>query len=107
MSEKNVLRMNLSPILAKQVIHQILADSGNVFFTVHAEQRMEERNITRTQVMCCLRNGDFIEEPYRGIKGNWEMKLEVITAGDRIQIAAALDHDENGNQIVVITVLNT
>ena len=75
-----------------------------MFFSHHAEVQMRKRHITRTQVLRCLAHGVVAEGPARDIKGNWAMKLEVPSAGDLVIVVAALDRDEAGDMIIVITV---
>lgn len=64
---------------------------------------MRQRMISRTQVIQCLAKGSITEGPARGTKGNWEMRVEVYSAGQPVTVVAALDNDEIGNQIIVIT----
>ncbi len=73
-------------------------------FTAHAEKRMRQRKITRTQVLRCLTHGHVIEGPSPSIKGNWEMKMEVMSAGEIVAVVAALEKDDSGNFAVIITV---
>lgn len=102
--QRNVLELDLTPATAKRILREIIdADDARVFFTGHAETRMVERGITHKQVLRCLRNGQFAEGPYRGIQGNWEMKLEQISAGDVVSVVAALDYDDDRNITIVIT----
>jgi len=103
--DQNVLELDLTPTLAKQILKEIVeADDGRVFFRTHADERMAQRGITRTQVYRCLKCGRFVEEPCRSDRyGNWEMKLEVVSAGDIVSVVAALDYDEDRNIIIVIT----
>jgi hypothetical protein len=99
-----VVPIGLSPVRATQLLRQTAKASARVFFTRHVEVRMRERGITRTQVLRCLSHGRVVEGPSRDVKGNWIMKLEVLSAGELIAIVAALDRDEAGNMIIVITV---
>jgi len=102
-SKKRVVEFDLSPVNAKRMLTDIAKDSGRVFISDHAEKRMKKRNITRAQVMKCLKHGIITEGPSRGIKGNWELRIETLSAGDPIAVVAALDKDNKGNLIVVIT----
>jgi len=95
--------MNLTAKKATQMVRALTADSSQVFFTRHAEDRMKARKVTRTQVLRCLTKGRIVEGPAKGVKGNWEFRLECVSAGDALNVAAALDSDGNGNFVVVIT----
>jgi len=48
---ENILKMDLNPIKAQQMLRDIATHSERVFFTAHAEKRMTQRHITRTQMM--------------------------------------------------------
>lgn len=102
--ESNILNFNITPVIAKKLIKDIAADSSKVVFTAHAEKRMSQRKITRTQVLRCLTHGHVIEGPAPSIKGNWEMKMEVMSAGEIVAVVAALEKDDSGNFAVIITV---
>ena len=101
---KVVVPIGLSPVRARQLVREVAQDSARVFFTGHAQRKMRERRITQTQVLRCLAHGQVVEGPTRDMKGNWTMKLEVLSAGDLITVVAALDRDGAGNMIIVITV---
>lgn len=47
------LPMNRHTMLA--VLRDLAKDSGKVFFSAHAEIQMHDRNVTRMQVMECIR----------------------------------------------------
>ncbi|PHS73498.1 MAG: hypothetical protein COB22_02060 [Cycloclasticus sp.] len=91
-------------MMAKNLIKKIAKDSSRVIFTKHAEKRMCTRKITRTQVLKCLTHGHIVEGPALSIKGNMEMKIEVMSAGEIIAVVTALEKDELGNFVVIITV---
>lgn len=105
MTGKKVVKMRLTPQSARKVFNELARDSANVFFTTHAEKRMRQRKITRTEVLRCLRAGHITEGPSLSIKGNWEVRMQVASAGAPISTVAALEYDETtGNYLVVITV---
>lgn len=89
----------------REVVAHVASNSGNVFFTIHAEERMVQRRISRTQVLRCLMHGDAASNyPKRSEKGNWLIKLQVLSAGDVVSVVAALDRDAStGDFVVVIT----
>jgi hypothetical protein len=100
----NIIELELTPVLARKYLREIATDSGKVFFSDHVLKRMAQRKITTVQVMRCLKVGEIDEGPTRSIdKGNWEMLVSVISAGDILKVALALDTDSNGNYIIVIT----
>jgi len=101
--DRNLVIANLTRQEARRLLREIAADSARVFVTKHARKRMRERHITLTQVLCCLRNGRITEGPARSTKGNWEMTVEVLSAGDTVVVVAALDIDDRGEYVLVVT----
>jgi hypothetical protein len=99
-----VVPIGLSPGRAKQLVREIAKDSDRVIFSRHVVLRMRERHITLTQVLRCLAHGRVSEGPARDIKGNWTMKLEVLSAGELVTVVAALARNEAGDMIIIITV---
>ena len=87
-----------------RVIRELAQDSGNVFVEPHAKQRMRQRHITLTQVIECLRKGVIDEPAHTNIRGNWKCTLRHLHAGDVIRLVAAIEKDENGDWIAVVTV---
>ncbi|MDD5394391.1 MAG: DUF4258 domain-containing protein [Thiothrix sp.] len=95
----------MTPQQAKAILKDLASDGSRVFFTRHAEERMVEREITRTQVLRCLERGSFEENPARDVRGSWAMRLKLFTAGEYIRVALAIDQDKDGNLAVIITVI--
>lgn len=103
MTPENVAQLDLNPVTAIPLIREVAGTSEKVFVLPHAEERMTERGISRTQVLRCLKNGHITEGPAQDMKGCWKFRIEVLSAGDPITVIASLCLDENGNRIVVIT----
>jgi len=102
MAEPIPLRLNDANML--RLIRQIAADSGSVFLEPHSKKRMKQRHITRTQVLACLRSATVEEPAHENIRGNWQCTLRHLHAGDLVRVVAAIEKDESGNWIAVITV---
>lgn len=100
---KKVAILDLTPAKAKEQIGSIAKYSERIFFTRHAEERMHERKITRTQIQRCLCHGRIIEGPYRDTYGDWKVTIETLSAGDPIKVVAVLQKDKNGSLILIIT----
>lgn len=81
---------------ARKILSKMAQDSARVFFSEHAEKQIRKRGITRTQVLRCLRHGHIVEGPARSGRGNWDLAVEVLPAGDVPRVAVALDRDERG-----------
>jgi hypothetical protein len=102
----NVIKMDLTPVSAHQMIVEIVGKStGFVIFTDHAVKQMVQRRITRPQVISCLMHGTMIEGPFRSVKGNWQLTVESVTCGEVLTVGAALEYQKNNNIIVVITAI--
>lgn len=83
-----------------------LADEGDrVFPTQHAYQRMDEREVTFSQVLCVLRRGTLTDGPKLGEQTTWEMRYRADCAGQDVSVVASIDKDQMGNLIAVITVI--
>ncbi|MBL1148211.1 MAG: DUF4258 domain-containing protein [Pseudomonadota bacterium] len=88
--------------LLKKIRELIAADSGNLFYTNHALDRMEERGFTRRQVDCCIQKG-WVKEPnyYDHKNGNYVVSITRGCAGETIDVILAWCPEDN---VVVITV---
>jgi len=100
---ENVTELNLTPHSARPIIKTIAEISSRVFFTPHSIRRMEERGITRLQILRCLKSGRVTEGSSRNMTGNWEMRMEGVPLGEEIATVIELAHDAEGNRILVIT----
>ena len=95
--------------LTKHQAHDLLRriEDSRVFITNHAKDRMAERGVTRVQVLRCLKRGTITEGPYQDLAhGSWKLNVEAYTAGDLLTVVAAVNADENGERIIVVTVMN-
>lgn len=81
------------------------ADSGNIFFTRHAQVRMRERHITWGQVLEVLRNGVIRREPEPDLKtGHTQCRMERAVAGRNIGVVLVLEN-QNACTGFVVTAL--
>jgi hypothetical protein len=96
----------MNDVSLKRKIAQLAADSSRVVILPHARRRMRQRHILLTQVLHCLRSGNVIEPAHLDIKGCWKCTLEASISGDLVKVAAALDKDETGELVLVITVMH-
>lgn len=98
-----VVQFDLTAARALEILRAVSKDSSRVFFTDHADRQMAKRKIGRTQVLRCLQRGRIVENPFRSLKGSWEMAVEAVAAGSTVHVACALDKDEKGDFIIVIS----
>jgi hypothetical protein len=94
LNDRNLLRL----------LRAAARETSRVFMTSHAKQRMRQRRITPTQVYDCLRKGVITEPAHVNIHGHWQCTLMRRNAGDEVCVAAALERNDNGDWIAVVTV---
>ncbi len=90
---------------ALEIIREIAGVSARQFYTRHAKERMRERGFSTTDVTACLQNGRISEGPFQAVNGNWQFTMNWFRSGARIQVVAALDTDDEGNYLIVITTI--
>jgi hypothetical protein len=105
MARPKVLRFEMNDATLRRKIAEIAADSSRVVITAHAKQRMRKRSVLLTQVLYVLRRGHVVEPAHLDIHGCWKCALECLVSGDRVKVAAAVDKNEQGELVVVITVM--
>lgn len=67
-----------------KTVQRLALDSGVVFFSEHALDRMEEREITRLDALRVLRTGRIVGEITSGKKaGEWKCKVVAKLKGNR------------------------
>lgn len=86
---------------------QQIAESNTqaVFILDHCELRMQERNITRVQVIRTLRQGTLTEPPVwdsEHEKG-WRCRVSHVTAGTPLTVVAKLIENADDELVLVIT----
>lgn len=101
----NGLPRTLSREDAAEKVRELVAEGGRVVWRPHALERMEERDITSTQIYNVLRRGEVVEDPKWSNKfDNWEIGFQDISAGDLLTVRVALDVEQlMGDVVLVIT----
>ena len=106
MKASNITQIGITRISIKKILRDIVeADDGRVKITAHARKRMRERQIDLLQIYRCLRHGRVTEEPYPTPGGDWKVTMSTSSAGQPVTVVAALKQDNNGNRIIVVTVI--
>jgi Domain of unknown function (DUF4258) len=95
-------RIRLSIESAQQRVRQIAWESGDVIFTGHAEQRMEERGISIPEVLELLRGGYIDDPPRLEVEGEWKCKVAAKLRGRTAGVVTVI-LDEAG-QLIIVTV---
>jgi hypothetical protein len=87
-------------------IRAMAADSSRIYFTVHAQRRMKERQLSREAVLAVLRVGRLLRSPeFNRTKGSLECRMEHFAVGMDIAVVVALSDDDP--DLVVITAMPT
>ena len=86
-----------------KMVHEIAKNSVNVKLTRHAIERMEERSITRGQVVETLKKGFLSEPASKDVHGDWIAPVSYSVAGDRITVIAKLKKKRNQFILVITT----
>ena len=68
---------------AERVIREYAQDDKNVLFRTHSRTRQQERDITRTDCLCILRDGYVEPMPKLNKQGEWEVKVTKRLRGQR------------------------
>ncbi|MGN6480281.1 DUF4258 domain-containing protein [Luteibacter sp.] len=90
---------------AAALVLGILDDGGKIIWSEHAEQRMDERDVTVRQVIQVLRRGNVTAAPVFTVDRDWKITMEAITAGDNLRVVVAVDVDRMGFMMLVVTVV--
>lgn len=99
----NLNPKRLSKRKATRIFRDAAQDSSRVYVTVHAESRMEDRDITLTQILKVLRTGTIYDGPEDNpLYDNWECGVKGFSAGENIRLRVGIERDEK--DITIITV---
>lgn len=90
---------------ALQVFEDLRQDDARVLPVPHAFERMDERDVTFTQVLRILRRGRLTQGPDLTNERLWRMKYQGDSAGQEIGVVVDIDQDRMGNMIAVVTVV--
>ncbi|MCL2296970.1 MAG: DUF4258 domain-containing protein [Proteobacteria bacterium] len=89
----------------ERTIRDLANDSGRVFVTRHAKERMLERRVTRPQILECLRKGRITEPLHQEASGSWIGTFSRTVAGQDVDVVAKLQEKSDGEFVLVITVI--
>ncbi len=96
----------MNDVQAKNIILQCLKQSERIFFSNHAKERMQQRLISDTEVNSALKHGRIIESACQTPRGSYKTTLESYEAGRNIQVAVAINSNDSGECLVIVTVID-
>ena len=79
----NVAPFRLTSAVAEKRIHEIAKSTAAVALTLHAKERMAEREITSTDIYRILRTGVVETDPAQNERGEWKCKMTLALRGRR------------------------
>lgn len=104
MYDMGSVSLHLTASRAKKLLKEAGDGKGRLAISKHANARMKQRKIGRTQVLETLRHGSFVEALHRDVRGDWRCSVGWFHAGMRIVVAVVIKLDDNGDLVVVATV---
>lgn len=97
----DAIPLKMSAPQALRIIRKLAEDSLNIVFLPHAKKRLKQRRIPPTLVQTCLQKGSITEGPFLNQKGNWQVTMERMLAGEELTVAVAIERNQS---LLVITV---
>lgn len=96
-----VVSLRLAKDAALKLIRELARDSNDIVLLPHARKRCRQRGIIFRQILTCLRNGIITEGPFRNARGNWQVTMERLAAGEEIAVGVVIEEE---SKLLVITV---
>ncbi len=85
---------------AERIIRERAEDSGNVYFGIHAFERVDERSITQPDAIRILRTGHVDGPLQRNLDGEWEATIVKKMPGCREAGVVTIVYQEGGDLFV-------
>lgn len=107
-NNKRLYSLPINDVVARKIIHTLAShDTKRIFFSSHAKQRMQQKNISIRQVLNILtsKHCQFTESPHLTPSGDWKCNLQGIAAGDCIEVVIVLKRYEYDPSIFIVTVM--
>lgn len=76
---------------ARALITRLAADTATIGWSVHAVEKMQQRDVSILQALTVIRSGEIKGDPALDEFGEWRYKLEAVAAGRRVQVIVATD----------------
>lgn len=105
LEQNNILAFKLNDTIYLTKLRSIV-DGGSIAYSNHAKTKMRLRKVSAQQVLYCLRFGKVIDPAHVSITGSWTAKLGYYTAGDYVQVVAAISTNKQGEYVLIVTVIS-
>ena len=84
-------------------VHDLAKRTGNIFWSDHAQERMNERDIIMREAPGTIRGGRIDGKIVPDGEGRWKMTMRRRFVGRIVQVVVAVsDHDDNLDVITVM-----
>src|SRR5690242_2337072 len=106
-NHNNGLPRQLTADRCVEWVRELVFEGGKVQFTNHAYDRMEQRDVSATQVFRVLRRGELVVGPtWSAEYENWMFTMKADTAGQAVSVGATIEVDPVfGVGVLVLTVI--
>ncbi|AYH45785.1 DUF4258 domain-containing protein [Azoarcus sp. DN11] len=88
---------------ARQWMQEAAEGRRRLLFSLHAEERMQQRKIGRRQIIQVLRTGTVSEPLHQDVRGDWRCNVSGRSAGMRLTVGVVLKQKPDGAWVVVAT----
>jgi len=95
--------LGISEEQALQYVNDALASNGLLTYTYHARESMSDRDISVSQIVGVLKQGQITEAPCRDARGRWSCRFEGYFAGEGVAVVVGFDCREDGTIVPIIT----
>lgn len=79
-------------------VHELAQDTFNIYWTIHAQERMDQRDIVDAQALRVLREGN-VHGELEPDDGDWKMTLRKHCSGRLVHVVVVLSE----SQLIVVT----
>lgn len=94
--------LELTKEMATRYVAEVADSTDRLKISSHAKQRMNERDISSSQILRTLKQGNIAEGPYQDTKGRWNCRFEGYSAGKGLAVVVGF-YVKNGVRVIVIT----
>lgn len=100
MTERPVNLKKLRPGDAERLIRKRAAKTENIIDTTHSDDRSDERDILKPDILRILREGYVDEAPLVNERGDWEAKVCKNINGGRTAVVVTIILTDNDSLVI-------